>query len=135
MAQLHARVHDACNQATIRFKKKNAAKIHNFNFKCGDLILIHNMAIEKSLYQKMQARYFGLMVVVSKNWGGTYIVCELDGTSIHRPIAAYQAVPYFTCNYSILKYWTSKSTSMCPSLSSVHLKKAIHWTLMTLNKQ
>ena len=39
------------------------------------------------------------MVVVSKNWGGTYIVCELDGTLIHSLRAAYRAVPYFVRDY------------------------------------
>jgi len=53
LAQLHARVHDARNQAAIWFEKKNAAKIRDFNFKHGNLILICNMAIEKSLNWKM----------------------------------------------------------------------------------
>ena len=117
LVQLCTRVHDACNWSMIQFEKKNAAKIRDFNFKCGNLILIHNMAIEKSLYWKMQARYFSLMVVVSKNWGGTYIVCELDRTLIHRLIAAYQAVPYFTCNYieilDLKKHINVSITQLC----------------------
>ena len=83
----------------IQFEKKNAAKIRDFNFKCGNLILIHNMAIEKSLNCKMQARYFGPMVIVLKNQGGAYIICELNGTLIHSLIVAYWAIPYFVCDY------------------------------------
>src|SRR6201996_1396778 len=99
LAHLRARVHDAHTRAAIRFEKKNAAKIRDFNFKRGDLILIRNTAIEKSLNRKMRARYFGPMVVVSKTRGGASIVCKLDGTLIHSPIAAYRAVPYFARDY------------------------------------
>ena len=34
------------------------------------------------------------MVVVSRNQGGAYIICELDGTLLHSPIAAFRVVPY-----------------------------------------
>ena len=35
------------------------------------------------------------MVVVSRNKGGAYIICDLDGTLSHAPVAAFQIVPYF----------------------------------------
>jgi hypothetical protein len=38
-------------------------------------------------------------VVVSCNKGGAYIVCELDGTLYHNPIAAYRVIPYFAHEY------------------------------------
>ena len=41
--------------------------ICDFDFKSGDLILIHNIAIEKSLHRKMRACYLGPLVVVSRN--------------------------------------------------------------------
>ena len=34
------------------------------------------------------------MVVVSRNRGGAYIVAELDGTVLDRPIAAFRVIPY-----------------------------------------
>jgi len=33
--------------------------------------------------------------VVSHNFGGTYIISELDGSVLHRPITTFR-VPYFT---------------------------------------
>jgi len=93
---LRAQVHDHCNKAAICFKREHLATIHDYDFKSGDLILVCNMAIEKALNRKMQPHYFGPMVVVSRNKGGAYIVCNLDGTLLHSLTAAFQVVPYFT---------------------------------------
>ena len=35
------------------------------------------------------------MVVISRNKGGAYIICDLDGMLGHAPIAAFRVVPYF----------------------------------------
>ena len=43
----------------------------------------------------MRPRYFGPMIVVTCNRGSTYILCDLDGTVAHSPIAAFHLVPYF----------------------------------------
>ena len=43
----------------------------------------------------MCPRYFGPMIVVMRNRGGAYILCDLDGTVAHSPIAAFRLVPYF----------------------------------------
>ena len=42
----------------------------------------------------MRPRYFGPVVVVSRNKGGAYIVCDMDGTLAHTPIAAFRLLPY-----------------------------------------
>ena len=34
------------------------------------------------------------MIVVSRNKGGAYIICDLNGTLSHTPIAAFRVVPY-----------------------------------------
>jgi hypothetical protein len=49
-----------------------------------------NSAIEKSLNRKIRARYLGLLIVVSRNRGGAYILGELDGSVLHRPITVFQ---------------------------------------------
>ncbi len=53
-----------------------------------------NTAIEKVLNCKMRARYIGPLVVVARNKGGAYIVCELDGVVYNQPVAAFRLIPY-----------------------------------------
>jgi hypothetical protein len=57
---------------------------------------MRNTQIEKSLNKKMRARYIGPLIVVSRNYGSAYILAELDGTVLHRPIATFCLLPYFT---------------------------------------
>ena len=75
--------------AAICFEQEHAATIINYNFKLGDLVLIRNTAIEKSLNHKMCVRYLGSLIVISQNKGGAYIVSELDGLVFNRPISAF----------------------------------------------
>ncbi|KAI0942786.1 hypothetical protein AcV7_002098 [Taiwanofungus camphoratus] len=43
----------------------------------------------------MRPRYLGPLIVVSRNKGSAYIICELDGTVLDQPIAAFRVIPYF----------------------------------------
>jgi hypothetical protein len=43
----------------------------------------------------MHARYIRPLIVVLCNYGGAYILAELDGTVLHCPIAAFHLLPYF----------------------------------------
>ena len=99
LAQLRAHVHKHRNRAALRFEKEHSATICDFDFKASSLVLIQNTAIKKALNHKMQPRYLGPLVVVSRNKGGAYIVCELDGTLYHNPVTAYCVIPYFVRDY------------------------------------
>ena len=92
--RLHNAVFDARNRAARRFEEIHARTIHDYDFKLGDLVLVRNTAIEKSLNRKMRTRYLGPLVVVSRNRGGAYIIAELDGTVFDRPIARFCVIPY-----------------------------------------
>jgi hypothetical protein len=55
---------------------------------------MRNTQIEKALNRKMRARYLGPLVVITRNFGGSYVLCKLDGAVLHRPIAAFRLLPY-----------------------------------------
>ena len=95
LKKLHSKVHSARLQAAVHFENDHAKNIKDFNFKRGDLVLVRNTKIEKSLNRKMRPRYNGPLIVVSRNYGGAYIISELDGTVFHEHIAAFHVVPYF----------------------------------------
>jgi hypothetical protein len=95
LEKLHSRVHQARNRRAIRFEREHANTLRNYNFKSGDLVLVRNTAIEKALNRKMRPRYTGPMITVSRNRGGAYIICDMDGTLAHAPVAAFRVIPYF----------------------------------------
>ena len=47
----------------------------------------------------MCLRYNRLVIIISRNHGGAYIICELDGTLAQSPIAAFRVLPYFARDY------------------------------------
>jgi len=92
---LRERVYETRIKAARQFEKDHATVMKDFNFKTGDLVLVRNTAIEKSLNRKMRPRYNGPYVVLTRNRGGAYVLCELDGSVLDRPLAAFRVIPYF----------------------------------------
>ncbi|KAL7281404.1 hypothetical protein ACG7TL_004717 [Trametes sanguinea] len=94
LAQLNSRVFDARIKAAQKFERAHAATIRDYDFPPGSLVLMRHTQIEKSLNRKMRPRYTGPLVVISRNRGGAYVLCELDGSVLHRAIAAFRLIPY-----------------------------------------
>lgn len=112
LTQLHSVVFATWLTAAWHFEAKHNHAICDFDFKQGNLVLICNTQIKKSLNCKMQPCYLGLLVVILCNKGGTYILCKLDGLVLDRPIAAFCVIPYFAYStISLPKEFANVSTS------------------------
>jgi hypothetical protein len=92
---LYSKVFQAQLKAARWFEQQHFRTLKDFDFQRGSLVLMRNTQIEKSLNKKMRARYIEPLIVVSRNYGGAYILSELDGTVLHRPITAFRLLPYF----------------------------------------
>ena len=95
LARLHSKVYAARVRAAQRFEIEHRATIRDFDFKRGDVVILRNTRIEKALNRKMLPRYTGPLFVVARNRGGAYILCEVDGAVMDRPVAAFRVLPYF----------------------------------------
>ncbi|KAJ8093755.1 hypothetical protein PM082_009615 [Marasmius tenuissimus] len=67
-------------------EQKHSRSIRDFNFKRGDLVLVRNTRFDKTIGHKARMCYIGPLIVLSRNRGGAYIVCELDGTVWKQPV-------------------------------------------------
>jgi hypothetical protein len=93
---LYSKVYEARRKYAIEFEERHRNTIHDFDFQRGALVLMRNSAVETSHSKKMEPRYLGPLIVVSRNHNaGAYVICELDGSVIQRPIAAFRLLPYF----------------------------------------
>ena len=92
--EMRDRVDEAKRKAVRRYEEENKDTIKDYNFEPGDLVLVRNTTVEKSLNTKMETRYMGPMVVVRRTVGGSYLCCELDGAMFQGKIAQFRVIPF-----------------------------------------
>ncbi|KAL1944872.1 hypothetical protein VTO73DRAFT_2492 [Trametes versicolor] len=120
LEQLRSRVYKARVCAARQLELDHPGSIRNFDFARGDLVLLRNTAIEKALNRKMRPRYLGPYVVLARNRGGTYVICEVDGAVLDRPVAAFRLVPYLA-RRSIDLAWLDDDTYL--DISTARLRE------------
>jgi hypothetical protein len=82
-----------------QFERHFEHTIHDFDFKPGTLVLVHNPGAE---FDKVKPRYCGPMLVVRRTRNGAYYLAELDGTVSCLRYAAFRLIPYFARSLSFI---------------------------------
>ncbi|KZV59480.1 hypothetical protein PENSPDRAFT_595393 [Peniophora sp. CONT] len=96
LARIHSKVYESRLAAARQFEADHPRKIRNYDFKPGSLVIVRNTRfVDNAIRAKTRPRYLGPLVVVSRNRGGAYILCDLTGFLYHRPFAAFRVLPYF----------------------------------------
>jgi len=94
LAKIHKCVLTACYAFTRDFKRKNANKVYNYDFKPGELVLVLNKWIKPKIGRKCKPCYFGPMAVVWRSRNGAYILAEVNGIVSRLKFAAFRLILY-----------------------------------------
>ena len=104
MRQLERRPEDLAAAAAAlkraRFKSKEdfewkfRRRMRREVYKPGELVLLRNSEQEMRLNRKTKPRYLGPYEVCRRTKGGSYVLNELDGSTLHEGAAAYRLLPY-----------------------------------------
>ncbi len=91
---IQSKVYKLQVKAVKQWEKDYANHIIDWKFKQGALVLIRNTRVQYELSHKFKPCYLRPLVVISHNQHGAYILAELDGTLLAKPVAAFHCIPY-----------------------------------------
>jgi hypothetical protein len=104
MRQLERRKEDlaqaakALKKARFRSKEeyewKYRKRLRRDHYKPEDLVLLRNSSEEMKMNRKTKPRYLGPYEVVRRTTGGSYVLQELDGSTLLEGAAAFRLLPY-----------------------------------------
>ncbi|KDQ55539.1 hypothetical protein JAAARDRAFT_133761, partial [Jaapia argillacea MUCL 33604] len=91
-----ATIAQSCFRSAHDFEKRFGRWISRQEFNPGELVLKRNTQVEKSMDRKHHPRYLGPYEVIRRTKGGSYILKELDSTTMQRGVARFRLLPYLS---------------------------------------
>ena len=92
---MRERVTEEKRKRVLQYEKDHLNRITTRKFKPGDLVLMRNTRVEDTLGRKMWPRYLGPLIVIKQHKkSGAYILAEMDGATLHQPVAEFRIIPY-----------------------------------------
>jgi hypothetical protein len=92
--EMRERVSEEKIRIAQKYAKDHKYKIKDYSFVPGDVVLLRNSGVEKSLDSKYELTWTGPIIVIRRTRGGAYLCCEMNGAMMHGKIAAYRVKPF-----------------------------------------
>lgn len=102
-----------------QFEKRFRRRLFTEDHQEGDLVLVRNTTVEKSMNRKSKPRYLGPFEVVKRTPGGSYVLKELDGSIWSQKVAAFRILPYVLRDDNRLKELQTHMPDVPPDIEVI----------------